>query len=59
MDLHYRSGMERPVSMTEWIRYAAADGGKAIALIDVCQHCSGARAAFWLGPPDPDQPGQS
>ena len=34
MDLHYHSGMERPVSMTEWIRYAVADGRKAIALID-------------------------
>jgi len=34
IDLHYHSGMERPVPLPEWIKHATADGRKAIALID-------------------------
>ncbi len=34
IDLHYHSGMERPVSLDEWLRMAAADGRRVVALTD-------------------------
>lgn len=34
MDLHYHSGMERPVDMRKWLDMAVADGRKVVALTD-------------------------
>lgn len=34
MDLHLHSGMERPLPMKEWVDLAAADGRRAMVLVD-------------------------
>ncbi|HOE12205.1 MAG TPA: hypothetical protein PLQ35_15295 [bacterium] len=34
MDMHLHAGMERPVPLDEWVELAAADGRKALLLLD-------------------------
>jgi len=34
LDLHYHSGMERPVDMAKWLDFAVKDGRRVVALID-------------------------
>jgi len=34
LDLHYHSGMERPVDLAKWLDFAVKDGRRVVALID-------------------------